>query len=45
MPYPQLARSRPHRSGGDVMDNMLDLQSRIARLIPCFTGLSDETLN
>ena len=33
------------RSGGGVVDNTLDYQSRIARSIPRFSGLSGETLN
>ena len=33
------------RSGGGVVDNTLDYQSRGARSIARFSGLSDETLN
>ena len=33
------------KSGGSVVDNMLNYQSRIARSISHYSGLSDETLN
>ena len=34
-----------NRSGRSVVDNTLDYQSRDRKIDPCFSGLSDETLN
>ena len=33
------------RCGGSVVDNTPDCQSRDHKIDPCFSGLSDETLN